>query len=158
KDGPPRVFGGSLGPLSSASAASLSLMNLDGPSTIVAQNTFARRVVLDSDGHWSIKDQYNSGRNSAQISGAAALDTDGDGIKEIVLLDRSSKSLIFLAIKNGVYRPAGSMQIGALNFEGMHVADLNGDGRDDLLVAGSDRFAVLQSGRKGLRLKAIANY
>ena len=38
-------------------------------------------------------------------------------------------------------------------FEGMHVADLDGDGRDDLLIAGTDRFGVLQTGRKGQRLK-----
>ncbi len=158
KDGPPRLFGGSLGPLSNSSASSISVMNLDGPSTIVAQNTFARRLLLNSLGQWNIKDQYNAGRNSAQIVGAAALDTDGDGKKEIVLLDRASKSLLFLAIKNGVYRPAGEMQIGTLNFDGMHVADLNGDGRDDLLIAGSDRFAVLESGRKSLRFKTIASY
>ena len=40
----------------------------------------------------------------------------------------------------------------------MHVADLDGDGRDDLLIAGSDRFGVLQTGRKGQRLKTIASY
>jgi len=158
KDAPPRLYGGSLGPLSNASVANISLMNLDGPSILVAQNTFARRLLLESEGKWNIKDQYNSGRNSAQIVGAAALDTDGDGIKEIVLLDRASKSLLFLAMKNGVYRPAGAMPIGTLNFDGMHVADLNGDGRDDLLVAGSERFAVLESGRTSLRLKTIASY
>ena len=40
----------------------------------------------------------------------------------------------------------------------MHVADLDGDGRDDLLIAGTDRFGVLQTGRKGQRLKTIATY
>ncbi len=40
----------------------------------------------------------------------------------------------------------------------MHVADLDGDGRDDLLIAGTDRFGVLQTGRKGQRLKTIASY
>jgi hypothetical protein len=158
QDAPPRLYGGSLGPLSNASASSISVMNLEGPATIIAQNTFARRLLLDSRGQWNIKDQYNAGRNSAQIVGAAALDTDGDGIKEVVLLDRASKSLLFLALKNGVYRPAGTMQIGTLNFEGMHVADLSGDGRHDLLIAGTDRFAVLESGRKSVRLKAIASY
>ena len=155
---PPRPFNASLGPLSSASAAALSLMNLDGPALIVAQNTFARRVALDAKDHWEIKDQYNSGRNSAQVLGAATLDTDGDGSKEIVLLDRSSKSLLFLTRKEGVYRPSGTLLVGSINFQGMHVADLDGDGRDDLLIAGSDRLGVLQTGQKGQRLKPIASY
>ena len=38
------------------------------------------------------------------------------------------------------------------------MADFDGDGRDDLLIAGSDRFGVLQTGQKGQRLKAIASY
>jgi len=133
-------------------------MDLGGPALIVAQNTFARRVLLDPQGHWNIKDQYNAGRSSAHVLGAAALDTDGDGTKEIVLLDRASKSLLFLSLKDGVYRPNGSLAIGSINFDGMHVADFDGDGRDDLLVAGTDKFAVLQTGRKGLGLKTIATY
>jgi FG-GAP-like repeat len=158
KGGPPRPFVGSMGPLSSASPAGVSVMNLDGPSVIVAQNSYARRIALDADGHWNIKEQFNAGRNSAQILGAAALDTDGDGTKEIVLLDRATKSLLFLSLKNGVYRPDGSMLVGTINFTGLHVADLDGDGRDDLLIAGTDRFGVLQTGRKGQRLKTLASY
>jgi hypothetical protein len=136
----------------------VSVADLNGPAVLVAQNTYARRVSLDADGHWNIKDQYNAGRNSAQILGAAALDTDGDGTKEIVLLDRTTKSLLFLSLKNGVYRPSGSMLVGTINFTGLHVADFDGDGREDLLIAGTDRFGVLQTGRKGERLKTIATY
>jgi hypothetical protein len=40
----------------------------------------------------------------------------------------------------------------------MHVADLDGDGRDDLLLAGSDRFGVVLTGSKGQHLKALAGY
>jgi hypothetical protein len=57
-----------------------------------------------------------------------------------------------------VYRPGGSLAVGALNFEGLQVADFDGDRRDDLLIAGSDRFGVLQTGSKGQRLKTIASY
>jgi len=158
KQGAPRLFSGSLGPLSNATPAGVSLMNLDGPSVIVAQNTYARRVLLEPEGHWNIKDQYNAGRNSAQILGAAAIDVDGDGTKEVVLLDRTTKSLLFLSKKDGVYRSSGSLLVGTINFAGMEVADLDGDGRDDLLIAGTDRFGVLQTGRTGQRLKTIASY
>jgi hypothetical protein len=155
---PPAPAAGSLGPLGGVSPAGLSLMDLNGPALFVAQNTFARNLLLDSQGHWQVKDQYNTGRGSAQVLGAAALDVDGDGTKEVVLLDRTSKSLLFLALKDSVYRPASTMSVGPIEFEGMHVADLDGDGRDDLLLAGTDRFGVVLTDRKGLRLKPIASY
>jgi hypothetical protein len=158
KDQPPKPFVGSLGPMAAATPAGIGLTDLCGPALIVAQNTFARHILLDAKNQWTIKDQYNSGRSSAVIQGAAALDVDGDGKKEVVLFDRTSRSLLFLSQKDGVYRPAGNLSIGALAFEGMYVADLDGDGRDDLLIAGSDRFGVLQTGRKGQRLKTIASY
>jgi hypothetical protein len=65
---------------------------------------------------------------------------------------------LFLSLKNGVYRPSGTLSVGSINFAGFHVADLDGDGRDDLLIAGTDRFGVLQTGRLGQRLKSIATY
>lgn len=154
----PAPAGGGLGPLANASPSGLSLMDLNGPALIVAQNTFARNLFLDKEGRWEVKDQYNTGRGSAQIQGAAALDTDGDGTKEVVLLDKVSKSLLFLDLKDGVYRPGGSLSVGPIDFEGMHVADLDGDGRDDLLMAGTDRFGVVLTGRKGQRLKPLASY
>ena len=155
---PPAPAGGGLGPLSGVTATSLSVMDLGGPALIVAQNTFARNLVLDKAGNWEVRDQYNTGRGSAQVIGAAALDTDADGTKEIVLLDRASKSLLFLDRKDMVYRPAGALSLGSIDFQGMHVADLDGDGRDDLLIAGTDRFAVVLTGRKGQRLKTLASY
>ncbi len=155
---PPAPIGGSLGPLAGVTPAGLSLMELDGPALIVAQNTFARNLVLDKQGRWEVKDQYNTGRGSAQVVGAAALDTNGDGTKEIVLLDKASKSLLFLDRKEGVYRPGGSLSVGPIDFQGMHVADLDGDGHDDLLLAGTDRFGVVLTGRKGQRLRPLASY
>ncbi len=40
----------------------------------------------------------------------------------------------------------------------MHVADLDGDGHDDLLLAGTDRFGVVLTGQKGQRLRPLASY
>jgi hypothetical protein len=57
-----------------------------------------------------------------------------------------------------VYRPGGTLSVGPIDFQGMHVADLDGDGRDDLLLAGTDRFGVVLTGRKGLRLRPLASY
>jgi hypothetical protein len=155
---PPAPAGGGLGPLAGVSPAGLTLAQLDGPALIVAQNTFARNLVLDKAGHWEVKDQYNTGRGSSQVAGAAAIDLDGDGKKEIALLDRNSKSLLFLELKEGVYRQNGTLSVGPIDFQGIHVADLDGDGRDDLLLAGTDKFGVVLTGRKGQRLKSLAGY
>jgi len=154
----PAPAGGSLGPLAGVTPAGLTLTDLNGPALLVAQNTFARNIVLDKAGRWEVKDQYNTGRGSATVLGAAALDIDGNGEKEIVLLDKVSKSLLFLDLKDGVYRPAGSLSVGPIDFEGMHVADLDADGREDLLLAGTDRFGVVLTGRAGQRLKPVASY
>ena len=35
-------------------------------------------VALDKSGQWAVLDQFNSGRSSAQVIGAAAIDIDGD--------------------------------------------------------------------------------
>ena len=73
-------------PTSPKATSSLRIVPTPWPSVIVAQNTFARRVLLDPEGQWAIKDQYNAGRNSAQIVGAAALDTDGDGTNDTAIV------------------------------------------------------------------------
>jgi len=155
---PPAPAGGSLGPLAGVTPAGLTLTDLNGPALIVAQNTFARNLLLDKQGRWEVKDQYNTGRGNAQVLGAAALDVDGDGTKEIALLDKVSKSLLFLEHRDQVYRPKGTLAVGPLDFQGMHVADLDGDGRDDLLMAGTDRFGVVLTGQAGQRLKPMASY
>jgi hypothetical protein len=154
----PTPAAGGLGPLTDISPAGLSVTNLDGPALLISQKTYARNLLLDKNGHWVVKDQYNTGRNNAQVTGAVALDTDGDGTKELVLLDRTSKSLLYLAKRDGIYRPSGMLSVGAFDLQKLHVADLNGDGRDDLLLAGSERFGVVLTGSKGQRLKTIMSY
>jgi hypothetical protein len=155
---PPAPAGGGLGPLTDIGPAGLSATDLGGPALLLSQKTYARNLLLDKNGHWVVKDQYNTGRNNAHVLGAAALDTDGDGVKEIAMLDRTSKSLLYLAKRDGVYRPSGMLSVGAFELQKMHVADLNGDGRDDLLLAGAERFGVVLTGIKGQRLKTILSY
>jgi hypothetical protein len=156
---PPAPAAGGLGPLADASPAGLSITNLDGPSLVIAQQSFARNLLLDKDGHWIVQDQFDSGRPSGQVQGVAAIDLDGDGVKEIAMLERTSKSLLFLAKKDGAYQPSGKLSVGPFDdFKGMFVTDLNGDGREDLLLAGTSRFGVVLAGQRGQKLKTLASY
>jgi hypothetical protein len=45
-----------------------------------------------------------------------------------------------------------------MDFTGFRVADLDGDGRRDLLVMGTDKFAVLFAGKVGPRIETLASY
>jgi hypothetical protein len=155
---PPAAAAGGLGPLADIDPPALAQVDLNGPALLLAQKTYARNLVLDKDGHWVVKDQYNTGRNSASVVGVAALDTDGDGVKEIALLDRTSKSILYLTRRDGLYRPGGSLSVGPFDLQAMRVADLNGDGRDDLLLAGAERFGVVLTGSKGQRLRLVHSY
>jgi hypothetical protein len=156
---PPAPAAGGLGPLADASPAGLSITNLDGPSLVIAQQSFARNLLLDKEGHWIVQDQFDSGRPSAQVQGVAAIDLDGDGVKEIAMLERTSKSILFLAKKDGLYQPSGKLSVGPFDdFKGMFVTDLNGDGREDLLLSGTSRFGVVLAGQKGQKLKTLASY
>ncbi|GIW86568.1 MAG: hypothetical protein KatS3mg108_0892 [Isosphaeraceae bacterium] len=155
---PPKAMVGNLGPLVAATPAGISLSAPGEASLLVTQSGFARAIVLGADGQWQVKDQFNAGRGSAQIAGAATVDLDGDGSAEVVLYDRSSKSLLFLDQRDRAYRPGGTLSIGAIDFQGMHVADLDGDGRDDLLIAGTDRFGVVTTGRRGRVFRSLASY
>ena len=156
---PPTPVAGTLGPLVGATPAGLSIANLDGPALLVAQGTFARKVELDKSGQWQIKEQFNASKASSQIIGAAAIDVDGDKSPEIALLDKASKSLLFLGKKSGgIYTPAGTLSVGPIDFQGMHVADFDGDGKEDLLIAGTDKFGVVLTGHKGQKFKLFASY
>ncbi len=148
-----------LGPLAGLAGTSpLRPTTIDGPALLLGQNTFARDVFLGPKDQWQVRDQYDARRGSAQVLGAVAIDLDLDGRREIVLMDKASKSLLVLARKDGPYRPRGSLSMGPFEFLGFHVADFDDDGREDLLVAGADRFGVVLAGKRGLRLKTLGTY
>ena len=127
------------------------------PTILAAQENFARSLKLD--GHnWHVLDQYNAAESSARIVGAARLNLDGKPGDEVVLVDTGIRKLRVLRNEQNVFRPWREVELGDLVYQASHVADLNGDARDDLLLFGRGRFAVLYAGRTDPILKEIASY
>ncbi|MDX2035795.1 MAG: VCBS repeat-containing protein [Isosphaeraceae bacterium] len=158
-DEPPAPLAGGVGPLTDVPPSAIAELLLGGKRRLViGQKTYARDLSVDRSGLWIVHDQFNTNRNNAQIQGLAALDTDGDGKAELALYDRTSKSVLYLEPDGAVYRPAGSLSIGAIDFQGLRTGDLDGDGRDDLVITGAERFGVVYTGRKGRRLEVVASY
>jgi len=144
--------------LGNVAAGGLFVGQLDQPVILVAQNNFARNVALNDKHQWQVLDQYNAAEAEAKIVGAATIDLDGQPGREIVLVDQGVKKLRVLRRDGTVYRPWREVEIGVFPYRSTHVADLNGDGRDDLLLFGTGKFGVLYAGRSDPRLKAIATY
>jgi hypothetical protein len=117
------------------------------PTLLVAQENFARKLQRTGDSGWRVVDQYNASEPSAKIVGAAMLDLDGKPGREIVLVDTGIRKIRVLRKEGEIFRPWKEIELGSFPYEGLRVADLNGDGREDLLLIGRGRFAVLYAGK-----------
>lgn len=126
-------------------------------SMLLSQESFTRNIKLE-DNRWQVVDQYNAAETEARIAGSARLDLDGKDGKEIVLIDSGVKRLRVLREEDAVYRPWREVELGSLKFKSVQVADLNGDKRDDLLLFGGGRFAVLYAGQTDPVLKETASF
>jgi hypothetical protein len=132
---------------------------LPGPALLVAQDKFVRNMRFDEKTRgWQVTDQYNSVETAAKTVGAATLNLDGQPGNEIVLIDVGVQKLKVLRLDDKVYRPWQEVDLGRFPFRSCHVADLNGDGQDDLILFGQAKFAVLYSGRSDPTMRELASY
>jgi hypothetical protein len=123
-------------------------LNGDGVPDFVFANQGLDRVTID----------YGKGpsavlvdRSSGLLAPGAVLlaDMNGDGIKDLIVANSGSNSvLVYPGLGNGQFGPAlngGHGFFAGTNPTGLSVADVNGDGKLDLLVAntGSNDVSVL---------------
>jgi hypothetical protein len=96
---------------------------------------------------------YSSGGEDA-VS-VAVMDVNGDGIADLVVANCASGTLcnsfkkgvmrVFLGQGDGTFKGAGEYSAGGSILSSMSSADVNGDGRPDLLVTTSGGVGVLQN-------------
>jgi FG-GAP-like repeat len=132
-------------------------MFANGQQLLVARDSFARLLTFGDKG-WQVDDQFNAGESSARLNGVAALDIDGKPGDEIVLVDSGVKKLRILRKEGELFRPWKEVELGSLRFSGATVADLNGDQRADLLLAGATHFSVLYAGVSNSELREVASF
>lgn len=142
--------------------SALSLADVDGDGKaemIVAGSGYARVLRLDGSGTLQVVDQFNAREPSSEIAATFAVDADGDGNREIVLLDRKSDQLQVLRRNaQGVFIFADAIPVSRIELLGTLQIDLNRDGRDDLLFFGKDRFWALPVGAKDFGVETLLTY
>ncbi|MFQ5843618.1 MAG: FG-GAP repeat domain-containing protein [Planctomycetota bacterium] len=136
--------------------------DLDGDGKqelLVASGNFARSIVLDAAGGLVVREQMNGRAPDSKIKCAAALDVTGDGKVEVALLDEQGKVVSILRRNpSGAFEVAASFPLGGFALQHLTAADLNGDGRRDLLVIGRKRFGVLYSGGRNFELEELHSF
>ncbi len=152
------VVSGNLG-LGAVAPGAVSFATLnDKKGVLVAQDNFARFMVLGENRRWQVVEQFNAGESNSKIVGATTIDLDGQPGLEIALVDSGVKKLRVLRRGETGYLQWKEIDIGDFPFKALKVADFNGDKRDDLLLFGADKFAVLYAGASAPALKELASF
>ena len=115
------------------SAMTVGDFNGDGKPDIAVANQTAFSVLINrGDGTFNPAAVY--GRPVGQVAGIATGDFDGDSTKDIALADAYGGVQISLGRGDGTFTPAGTYAAGNGPIA-IRSVDLNGDHRDDLVVA-----------------------
>ncbi|MGB0740585.1 MAG: FG-GAP repeat domain-containing protein [Planctomycetaceae bacterium] len=122
---------------------------------LVARDSFARMLSWETDG-WDVADQFNAADSGSDVSAVASLDLDGQGDREIILVDTGVNRLRVLRKQESVYRSWKEADLGGLTVSSTLTADLNRDGREDLILVGREQMAVLFAGSAGHGLQEIS--
>jgi hypothetical protein len=131
--------------------------DLDGDGRedmLVVGKGFARVLELGPDGGLSVRDQFNTRNQETEVAAVLAADLDRDDIAEILLLvDDGDAFEILKRGDDGVYRFHRSEETGSIDLVDARAADIDGDGRNELLYLGKGKFWVvaLNGNRPGVR-------
>lgn len=138
-----------LGVVKGVARATLFHGDVDGDGAaelLVPGPNFARALTFDAKGAPSVVAQWNLEEPSAKVGAVAAGDLDGDGKPEVIVQDKSTRTLRALRLVDGAARTIGRVELGDVDPKALRVADLDGNGRVDVVLLCADRFAVVQAG------------
>ena len=137
----------------------MSLCSLGGKKgLLITQENFARHMVLSQQKRWEVVDQFNITESNSKIVAGTVVDLNGEGDPEIALVDAGLRKLRVLRKIDGSYQSWKEIDIGDFQLKSLKVADLNGDKKDDLVLFGADKFAVLFAGGQSPALKELASF
>ncbi len=150
-----------VGILEDIDPASLDHGDVDGDGLtelLVPGPNFVRAIGLDAEDQPRIVAQYNVADASARIGAVAAGDLTGDGSVELVIVERSTDTLQVLDVGGSVPRRIASVDLAGFTPNRLAVRDVDGDGRQDVLLFAENSFGVVRQGTSSLTFHAVVDY
>jgi hypothetical protein len=154
-----------IGQLSKLEPPALTLARLPDPSAggapalLVAARTFARLLKLNEQGRLEVIEQFPGRSSDSKLAAGALLDLDGQPGDEVVLLDAGSNTLeILQRTPDSTYEISSSMELPRFDLAGLEVCDMDGDGRDDLVILGKEKIGILYARRTKAGFSEVLSY
>lgn len=135
------------------------ISDLDGDGRnemLIARENFARAYRIEEGDELRLVEQFNGKNASAVIGSIAVADLDGDGDREVVLLDSGNQVLtIYRRNESGQFAAVRHHEVEGLRAARLLAVDANHDGRDDLLTCEEGRPQLYYSGGNPMVFKPI---
>jgi hypothetical protein len=128
------------------------------PELLVPGTNFVRAFHLDGNGLPEVVAQVNLPDPGSQAAAVGAADLDGDGAPEVLVVERSSDMLQVHARAGSAWTLAARVDLGDLRPRGMSLADLDSDGRTDILLEGTSAFGFVLNGARDAGLSAALDF
>ncbi|MDK2970454.1 MAG: hypothetical protein PWP23_209 [Candidatus Sumerlaeota bacterium] len=139
------VLGGLLDQVKPRQIFPVQLEEKQPPAVFVLKEQYGRVFRLDEKGEVEFLHQFNAKNRRARLSAACTGNFSGNGTLEFALYDRTNKvvTLFGKAKEEGAYEQIAEIEAGDAAFQAVVATDLDGDGRDDLVLVGSDRIVIV---------------
>jgi hypothetical protein len=110
-------------------------VNGDGsPDLVVPHRDAGQSVIYLNDGHGGFARQRPFGPPVASIRSAEPIDLDGDNVIDLVVIDEETGPAIFWGRADGTYSAAEPLGAGGATPYAIAVADLDRNGRPDVIL------------------------
>ena len=126
---------------------------------LVAGKGYARALRLAADGTLEVVDQFNAADSEAAVTSTFVADGDGAGVPEILLVQEENDEIALLRRdRGGVFRQRASIPIAPIQLVDTRVLDIAGDGVEDLLFLGKDRFWTAPVGVVDFEVRTLGSH